>query len=110
MGDEFTYFPTKQAQPEKPKPSHNLEHQFHSNQAMWNSAVRESPLNRLKFYDAQLARGIDVDRDRVAELVREVGPTAVLSDRDVIGLIRQLWGEKAVEKLRARAKTEQVQR
>ena len=106
MGDEFTYFPAKPVQQEKPKPNHNLEHQFHSNQVMWNSAVQESPLNRLKFYDAQLARGIDVDRDRVAELVREVGPTAVLSDRDVIGLIRQLWGEKAVEKLRARAKTE----
>jgi hypothetical protein len=104
MGDEFTYFPSKSVQTEKPKPSHNLEHQFHSNQAMWNSAVRESPLNRLKFYDAQLARGVDVNRDRVAELIREAGAVAVLSDRDTIGLVRQLWGEKAVEKLRARVK------
>lgn len=104
MGDEFTYFPTKQAQLEKPKPSHNLEHQFHSNQVMWNSAVRESPLNRLKFYDAQLARGVEVNRDRVAELIREAGAAAVLSDRDTIGLVRQLWGEKAVERLRARVK------
>ena len=110
MGDEFTYFPAKQSQPEKPKPSHNLEHQFHSNQAMWNSAVQESPLNRLKFYDAQLARGVEVNRDRVAELIREAGAAAVLSDRDTIGLVRQLWGEKAVERLRERAKTEQVQR
>jgi chromosome condensin MukBEF MukE localization factor len=107
MGDLHQYFPTKT---EEPKPSHNLEHHIHSNQRTWDELVRQSPLNRLRFYDAQLARGIDVDRDRVAELVREVGPTAVLSDRDVIGLIRQLWGEKAVEKLRARAKTEQVQR
>jgi hypothetical protein len=107
MGDEFTYFPTKQAQPEKPKPSHNLEHQFHSNQVMWNSAVQESPLNRLKFYDAQLARGVEVNRDRVAELIREAGAAAVLSDRDTIGLVRQLWGEKAVERLRARVKAEQ---
>lgn len=104
MGDEFTYFPTKQNQTEKPKPSHNLEHQFHSNQVMWNSAVQESPLNRLKFYDAQLARGVEVNRDRVAELIREAGAAAVLSDRDTIGLVRQLWGERAVEKLRARAK------
>jgi hypothetical protein len=71
---------------------------------MWNSAVQESPLNRLKFYDAQLARGVEVNRDRVAELIREAGAAAVLSDRDTIGLVRQLWGERAVEKLRARAK------
>jgi hypothetical protein len=98
MGDEYIYSPTVNT--EKAKPSHNLEHQLHSNAATWNDLVRQSPLNRLRFYDAQLARGIEVNRDRVAELVREAGPAAVLSDRDVIGLIRQLWGEKAVEKLK----------
>ena len=108
MGDEYTYSPT--VKQEKPKPSHNLEHQLHSNSATWNELVRQSPLNRLRFYDAQLARGIEVNRDRVAELVREAGPAAVLSDRDVIGLIRQLWGEKAVEKLkRANSPVKQVQ-
>ena len=98
MGDEYTYSPSVKT--EKPKPSHNLEHSLHSNLATWNELVRQSPLNRLRFYDAQLARGIEVNRDRVAELVREAGPAAVLSDRDVIGLIRQLWGERAVEKLK----------
>jgi hypothetical protein len=98
MGDEYTYSPTVNT--EKVKPSHNLEHSLHSNLVTWNELVRQSPLNRLRFYDAQLARGIEVNRERVAELVREAGPAAVLSDRDVIGLIRQLWGEKAVEKLK----------
>ena len=108
MGDEYTYSPTVNT--EKVKPSHNLEHQLHSNSATWNELVRQSPLNRLRFYDAQLARGIEVNRERVAELVREAGPAAVLSDRDVIGLIRQLWGEKAVEKLkRANSPVKQVQ-
>jgi hypothetical protein len=108
MGDEYTYSPT--VKQEKPKPSHNLEHSLHSNLATWNELVRQSPLNRLRFYDAQLARGIEVNRERVAELVREAGPAAVLSDRDVIGLIRQLWGEKAVEKLkRANSPAKQVQ-
>ena len=100
MGDLHQYFPTKS---EEPKPSHNLEHHIHRNAAVWNDLVQQSPLNRLRFYDAQLARGIDVDKDRVAELVREVGAAAVLSDRDVIGLVRQLWGERAVERLRERA-------
>jgi hypothetical protein len=76
---------------------------------VWNELVQQSPLNRLRFYDAQLARGIEVNKDRVAELIREVGPAAVLSDRDVIGLVRQLWGERAVERLRERAKTQQIQ-
>ena len=102
MGDEYTYSPT--VKQEKPKPSHNLEHSLHSNLVTWNELVRQSPLNRLRFYDAQLARGIDVDKDRVAELVREAGAAAVLSDRDAIGLVRQLWGEKAVERLK-RART-----
>ena len=103
MGDEYTYSPSVKT--EKPKPSHNLEHSLHSNSATWSELVRQSPLNRLRFYDAQLARGIEVNRERVAELIREAGPAAVLSDRDVIGLIRQLWGERAIEKLRQRANT-----
>ena len=108
MGDEYTYSPTVTT--EKAKPSHNLESQFHSNLATWNDLLRQSPLNRLRFYDAQLARGINVDKDRVAELVREAGPAAVLSDRDAIGLVRQLWGERAVEKLkRANSPVKQVQ-
>ena len=98
MGDEYTYSPTVNT--EKVKPSHNLEHSFHSNLATWSELVRQSPLNRLRFYDAQLARGIEVNRERVAELVREAGPAAVLSDRDAIGLVRQLWGERAVERLK----------
>jgi hypothetical protein len=108
MGDIHTYFPAKKT--EEPKPSHHLDHSLHSNLVTWNELVRQSPLNRLRFYDAQLARGIEVNRERVAELVREAGPAAVLSDRDVIGLIRQLWGEKAVEKLkRANSPVKQVQ-
>ena len=107
MGDIHTYFPSKKT--EEPKPSHNLEHQLHSNLATWNELVQQSPLNRLRFYDAQLARGIEVNRDRVAELVREAGAAAVLSDRDAIGLVRQLWGERAVEKLK-RASTTAKQR
>ena len=103
MGDEYTYSPSVKT--EKPKPSHNLEHSLHSNLTTWNELVRQSPLNRLRFYDAQLARGLEVNKDRVAELIREAGPAAVLSDRDVIGLIRQLWGERAIEKLRQRANT-----
>jgi hypothetical protein len=102
MGDEYTYPPSK-SQPEV-KSSHNLEQQLHSNQMMWDQSVRESPLNRLRYYDALLARGVDINRERVAELVREAGAVAVLSDPDAIGLVRQLWGEKAIMRLKDRAR------
>lgn len=103
MNDEFQYLPSQSS--EKKIVSHNLDYSLQANQRAWDDLVRQSPLNRLRFYDAQLARGIDVNRDRVAELVREAGAAAVLSDRDAIGLVRQLWGERAVERLRERART-----
>ena len=70
---------------------------------MWDELVRESPLNRLRYLDARLAAGAEIDRERVAQLVREAGAKAVLSDPDAVGLVRQLLGERAVERLRDRA-------
>lgn len=102
MGDEYTYSPTVTT--EKAKPSHNLEHQLHSNAATWNELVQKSPLHRLRFYDAQLARGLEIDKTRVAELVREAGASAVLADPDAVGLIRQLFGEPGVQRLKQRAR------
>ena len=73
---------------------------------MWDTLVRESPLNRLRYLDARLAQGATVDLNRVAELVREAGAKAVLSDPDAIGLVRQLFGERGVIRLKDRARTE----
>jgi hypothetical protein len=95
MGDETLY-------PES-KPSQPREDIGQSARRMWDEMVRESPLNRLRYLDAVLARGGEVDKDRVAELIREAGAKACLSDPDAIGLIRQLFGERGVERLRHRA-------
>ena len=97
MGDETTY-------PEN-KPSQPREDIGQSARIMWDELVRESPLNRLRYLDARLAAGAEIDRERVAQLVREAGSKAVLSDPDAVGLVRQLWGERAVERLRDRANT-----
>ena len=56
-----------------------------------------------RYLDTRLAAGAEIDRERVAQLVREAGAKAVLSDPDAVGLVRQLWGERAVERLRDRA-------
>lgn len=101
MGDEL--YPTlKSSQPQEKK----REIDVSSSQRMWDTLIRESPLNRLRYLDARLAQGATVDPNRVAELVREAGAKAVLSDPDAIGLIRQLFGEKGVQRLKDRASTE----
>ena len=97
MGDETLY-------PES-KPSQPREDIGQSARIMWDELVRESPLNRLRCLDARLAAGAEIDRERVAQLVREAGAKAVLSDPDAVGLVRQLWGERAVQRLRDRANT-----
>lgn len=97
MGDETTY---PESKPSQPKADIGQ-----SARVMWDELVRESPLNRLRYLDARLAAGAEIDRERVAQLVREAGAKAVLSDPDAVGLVRQLWGERAVERLRDRANT-----
>ena len=97
MGDEITY-------PES-KPSQPREDIGQSARVMWDELVRESPVNRLRYLDARLAAGAEIDRERVAQLVREAGAKAVLSDPDAVGLVRQLWGEMAVQRLKDRANT-----
>ena len=101
MGDETSYPESKPSQPREDK--RQLDTQ--SCQRMWDELVRESPLNRLRYLDARLAARAVIDRERVAQLVREAGAKAVLSDPDAVGLVRQLWGERAVERLRDRANT-----
>ena len=101
MGDEL-YSTLKSSQPQEKK----REIDVSSSQRMWDTLVRESPLNRLRYLDARLAQGATVDPNRVAELVREAGAKAVLSDPDAIGLVRQLFGERGVVRLKDRARTQ----
>jgi hypothetical protein len=98
MGDEL--YP--QSKPSQPRED-TKQLDTGSCQRMWDELVRESPLNRLRYLDARLAAGAEIDRERVAELVREAGAKAVLSDPDAVGLVRQLWGERAVQRLKDRA-------
>ena len=95
MGDETLYPQSKASQPR--------EDIGQSARRMWDELVRESPVNRLRFLDAVLARGGEVDKGRVAELIREAGAKACVADPDVVGLVRQLFGEPGVQRLKQRA-------
>jgi len=104
MGDEVDYIPSWKQEKKKDIP--DVDYKVQSAQLYWDAKVKESPLQRLRYLDARLAQGATIDTLRVAELVREAGAKAVLSDPDAIGLIRQLFGEKGVQRLKDRASTE----
>jgi hypothetical protein len=102
MGDETVYGQSKSSQPIEKKSTLDVL----SCQRMWDELVQGSPLNRLRYLDARMAAGAQIDKDRVAELVRDAGAAAVLTDPDAVGLVRQLFGERGVQRLRDRARTE----
>ena len=107
MGDEHQY----QSFSNNNKPSHKVEdrseYASRNSADYWAESVTQNPLNRLRLLDAKLARpNADVDsiKGRAAELIREIGAVKVLSDPDCVSLVRQLFGERGVTRLRERAK------
>ena len=113
MGDYQQYLPSQ------PKASQQQGSEIHRERfdegaiRGWEVAFRESPVHRLRYLDALLARTTDplqVERikTRAGELIREVGATAVLADPSLISMVRFLFGVKGLERLRERAKAEQA--
>ena len=113
MGDQHQYLPSVGKSGPQGKPDDQSEWLIKQSAAAWNRAVLESPLQRLRYYDARLARagfsGDPAEREqvktRVAELIRETGAATVLTDPDVVSMIRELFGEKGVQRLKDRAST-----
>jgi hypothetical protein len=111
MGDEYSYPPSAAKSGPKGLPDERVARAVERSASGWDEAVRNSPLNRLRYYDALLARtafsGDAGERERikmrVGELIREIGASDVLTDPGVIGLVRELFGEKGVLRLRERA-------
>lgn len=110
MGDEFVYPSAAKSGPQG-QPDERGARLVEQAAAGWDSVVRNSPLQRLRYYDARLARaGFSSDpaererlRSRVAELIREAGAKVVLSDPDVVCMVRELFGERGVQRLKDRA-------
>lgn len=113
MGDEMQY---RAAMPDASRQSGEQEaREITRNRQHWDAAVRENPINRLRYYDALLARPAFREagereriKPRVAELVRELGAAVVLSDPAGIGVVRELFGEKGVQRLKERASIKQT--
>lgn len=113
MGDERAYPPSVGKSGPQGLPDDRSEYLQRQASASWDKVMRESPLQRLKYYDAKLARaGFSSDpaererlKSRVAELIREAGASNILAEPDVICMVRELFGEKGVQRLRDRART-----
>jgi len=111
MGDEYSYAPSAAKSGPKGLPDERVARAVERSASGWDEAVRNSPLNRLRYYDALLARtafsghaGERVTiKNHVGELIREIGASGVLTDPGVIGLVRELFGEKGVLRLKDRA-------
>lgn len=104
MGDEYVYSPSAKTENKVPDRTDSA---INSSADYWATAITENPLNRLRLLDAKLARpGVNVEsiKARAGELIRELGAAKVLTDPDCVGLVRQLFGQRGVDRLRERAK------
>lgn len=84
-------------------------------EANWNKTISEDALGKLKLAEALLARyafragehgheeRVEWLKGRVAELLRESAARDVVVDPSVMGMVRQLFGERGVARLREKA-------
>jgi predicted NAD/FAD-dependent oxidoreductase len=105
MGDEIQRWPSQKAEP-KPIPD-RTSWAIQASADYWREAAAD-PMGKLRLLDARFARldpnGLDFFKAEVADAIRAADPKAVLGDPHLVGLIRALWGERGVVKLRDRAK------
>jgi hypothetical protein len=74
-----------------------------ANMKMWEE-LRGTPLGRIIVGDfSQRAERMDWLKSYIGPLIREVEPRAILGDSHLCGMVRQLWGERGVQKLRDKA-------
>jgi hypothetical protein len=107
MGDEILY----RKQETSPKDINHERSEFYDRQAMagWEQSFKEGSLQRLRYLDAVLCRVTDPDeverlKGRVGELIRETDPAAILGDPHLVTMVRWLFSEKGLVRLRERAK------
>lgn len=110
MGDEHQYTPSAGKSGPQGQPDDRVASLIRQSSESWQQSMRENPLNRLRYLDAKLARiGLDSPeipelKARAGELIRELPAEDVLGDPGCVGLVRQLFGERGVQRLRERVK------
>lgn len=104
MGDEFPRWPAQKPAPEPPPDRASWAQKASSE--FWSSVT--DPAGRLRLYAARLARldpsRLDTFRAEVAAVIRETDPRLVLDDPRLVSMVRELFGERGVARLREKAK------
>ena len=92
--------------------SSDISYMVAANQQMW-AEIATTPLGKLRLADAYLGRisamawevrkmMADELKGMIGGLVRECDPQAVLNDPHLVGMVRQLYGEPGVNRLKTR--------
>ena len=111
MGDE-TMYPSAAKSGPSGQPDERSARGVKQSADYWAVAVNETPLNRLRYYDALIARPGYLDgpgqreavKARIGEIIRESDASAILGEPSLVGMIRFLFGEKGLTRLKERAK------
>ena len=113
MGDEALYPPSPKSGP-KGLPDEREARAIKQAADYWAVAVRETPLNRLRYYDALIARPGYLDgpgqreaiKERLGQLIREIDATAILGDPSLVSMVRFMFGERGLARLREKVKSQ----
>ena len=103
MGDEWGEQRWKAKPKAEPAPqSDRAQWANQSSAEHWREAIKD-PVGRLRWMEARFARGpsnLDAFKAEVGEAIRAVDPQLVLGDPHVVGMVRALFGERGVTRLR----------
>ena len=105
MGDEAPRWSAPKAEP-APTPDRTT-WATRSAAEHWREAAA-TPLGKLRLLDARYARldpgNLEFFKGEVGEAIRSADPKLVLGDLHHVGLVRSLWGERGLQRLKDRAK------
>jgi len=105
MGDEMSRWPASKPEP-APAPDRTA-WATRSAAEHWREAAA-TPLGKLRLLDARYARldpgNLEFFKGEVGEAIRSADPKLVLGDPHLVGLVRSLWGERGLQRLKDRAK------
>ena len=116
MGDEYNYPPSAAKSGPSGQPDEREARGVKQSAEYWAIAVRELPLNRLRYYDALIARPGYLDgpgqrekvKQRIGELIRETDVKAILGDPSLVSMVRFLFGERGLARLKEREAAKQA--
>jgi TPP-dependent pyruvate/acetoin dehydrogenase alpha subunit len=103
MGDEIPKWPAQKPAPEPPPDRTSWAQR--ASAEYWSGVT--DPIGRLKHLEARYARldpaNIEAFRQELTAAIRNAEPAAILAEPRVVTMVRSVYGERGVTRLRDRA-------